>query len=118
LKASICYIRSRDLLLSEADVGAYARQLGIAATAEEIRAIHRKTDGRTAAVALYLESLREKLPRGGADGLDELLGGSFWQKLTAAQKETLLRVCLFDQISEDMLRSLLPEGLLPPEEQI
>ena len=77
LEGSICYLRSRDLLLSEADIGAYARQLGIPATAEEIRVIHRKTDGWTAAVALYLESLREKLPRGGAEGLNELLGGSF-----------------------------------------
>lgn len=118
LEGSICYIRSRDLLLSKNDIGAYARQLGISASAEEIRSIYRKTDGWTAAVALYLENLREKLPRGGADGLDELLGGSFWQKLTAVQKETLLRLCLFDQLSENMLRTLLPEGLLPPEEQI
>ena len=118
LEGSICYIRSRDLLLSEDDIGAYARQLGIPASAEEIRMIHRKTDGWTAAVALYLESLREKLPRGGADGLDELLGGSFWQKLTVEQKEALLRLCLFDQISTDMLNTLLPDGLLPPEEQI
>ena len=118
LEGSICYIRSRDLLLSKNDIGAYARQLGISASAEEIRSIYRKTDGWTAAVALYLENLREKLPRGGADGLDELLGGSFWQKLTAVQKETLLRLCLFDRLSENMLRTLLPEGLLPPEEQI
>ena len=118
LENSICYIRSRDLLLSEDDIRAYARQLGISATVEDIRAIHRKTDGWTAAVALYLESLREKIPREGADGLDELLEGAFWQKLTEAQKETLLRLCLFDRISADMLRTLLPEGLLPSEEQV
>ena len=82
LEDSICYIRGRDLLLSESDVGSYARQLGISATPEEIRAIHRKTGGWTAAVALYLENLREGLAQSGAEGLDDLLAAAFWQKLT------------------------------------
>ena len=34
LEGSVCYIRGRDLLLSEQDIGAYARQLGIPATEE------------------------------------------------------------------------------------
>ncbi len=87
LEGSVCYIRSRDLLLSEKDVGDYARQLGIPATEEEIRAIHSRNDGWTAAVALYLENLREGLSDSGAEGLDELLSASFWQKLTERQRE-------------------------------
>ncbi len=116
LEGSVCYIRSRDLLLSEKDVGDYARQLGIPATEEEIRAIHRRTDGWTAAVALYLENLREGLSDSGAEGLDELLSASFWQKLTERQRETLLRLCLFEQISPETLNALAPDSLLPREE--
>ena len=116
LEDSICYIRGRDLLLSESDVGSYARQLGISATPEEIRAIHRKTGGWTAAVALYLENLREGLAQSGAEGLDDLLAAAFWQKLTEAQREALLRLCLFDRLSPDVLEALTPAGLLPPEE--
>jgi len=116
LEGSVCYIRSRDLLLSENDIGAYAQQLGIPATAEEIHAIHRKTDGWTAAVALYLENLREGLPESGSDGLDELLSATFWQKLTDIQREAILRLCLFDQLSPETLRALTPDALLPQEE--
>ncbi|MBR6322839.1 MAG: hypothetical protein IKR59_08220, partial [Lachnospiraceae bacterium] len=82
LEGSVCYIRSHDLLLSENDIAAYARQLGIPATADGIRTVYRKTDGWTAAVALYLENLREGLPESGSEGLDELLSATFWQKLT------------------------------------
>ena len=116
LEGSVCYIRSRDLLLSEKDVGAYARQLGIVAAEEEIRAIYQKTDGWTAAVALYLENVREGLRENGSEGLDELLSASFWQRLTEKQREGLLRLCLFDQISPDVLDALVPEGLLQREE--
>ena len=73
LEGSICYIRSRDLLLSEDDIAAYARQLGISASSKDIRAIYRKTDGWTAAVALYLENIRVAIPETGSEGLDELL---------------------------------------------
>ena len=116
LEGSVCYIRSRDLLLSEGDVGAYARQLGIPATGEEIRAIHRVTNGWTAAVALYLEDLRDGLSRGGVEGLDDLLASTFWQKLTDGQRQALLRLCLFDQLSLPTLNTLVPEDLLSREE--
>ena len=116
LEGSVCYIRSRDLLLSQQDVGDYARQLGIPTTPAEIRTIHRKTDGWTAAVALYLENLREGLPERDAEGLDDLLWATFWQKLTDHQQKTLLRLCLFDQISPETLRAMAPENGLPQEE--
>ena len=117
LEDSICYIRSRDLLLTENDIRDFAAQLGIAATAEDVRRIHDRTDGWAAAVALYLENLRGGQPPLGAKGMDELLNVSFWQRLTEAQKEALLRVCLFDQLTPGMVSALLPGGLLSPEEQ-
>ena len=92
LEGSACYIRSRDLLLSESDIDAYARQLGIAATKNDIRATHQKTNGWTVAVALYLENLREGFSERDAEGLDELLAASFWQKLTDAQQRAIAQV--------------------------
>ena len=53
LEGSVCYIRSRDLLLSEADVAAYARQLGIALSPQALRTVHQKTDGWAGAAELY-----------------------------------------------------------------
>ena len=116
LEGSVCYIRSRDLLLSENDVAAYARQLGIDADAKEIRKIYQKTNGWTAAVSLYFENLKEGLPEGGSEGLDDLISVTFWQKLTDTQREAILRLCLFDQISSDSLDALVPDALLSEEE--
>ena len=115
LEGSVCYIRSRDLLLSEADVAAYARQLGIALSPQALRTVHRKTDGWAAAVALYLENLREGLAQGGAEGLDELLAATFWQKLTDAEREAMLRLSLLEQLSPETLQALVPESCLPQE---
>ena len=116
LGGSVCYIRSHDLMLSERDINAYACKLGIQATAEEIRAIHRKTDGWTAAVALYLENLRDALTESGSEGIDDLLSVTFWHKLTDMQREAILRLCLFDRITPETLHTLISADLLPPEE--
>ena len=116
LEDSVCYIRSRDLLLSEGDIGAYARQLGVPATQAQIRTIHHRTNGWTAAVALYLENLREGLSEDGAEGLDELLDTTFWQKLTDVRRQALLHLCLFDRISPQVLNALALDVLLPREE--
>ncbi len=116
LEGSVCYIQSRDLLLSENDVAAYARQLGIDADAEEIRKIYLRTNGWTAAVSLYLENLKESLLEGGSEGLDDLISVTFWQKFAEKQREAILRLCLFDQISSDSLDALVPDALLSKEE--
>ena len=116
LEGSICYIRSRDLLLSEGDICAYARQLGIQASENEIREVHRKTNGWTAAVALYLENLRECILESGGGSMDELLSSTFWQKLDDQQRQALLRLCLFDRIPLHTLDRLVPEDLLPQED--
>ena len=115
LEGSICYIRSRDLLLSERDIAEYARRLGIEATAEDIRRIHSVTDGWTAAVTLYLDSLREGLTQTGPEGLDGLLSAAFWQRLTETQREALLRLSQFDQLSAATMDALLPEQVYPRE---
>ena len=118
LEGSVCYIRSGDLLLSEANIGTYASQLGISVSENEIRAIYHKTNGWTAAVALYLENLREGVTDSGGEGLDELLAYTFWQKLNDRQRHALLRVCLFDQITGSTLDRLVPGDLLPQDELI
>lgn len=116
LEGSVCFIRSRDLLLSESDIGDYARQLGISATAQEISKVYQKTNGWTAAVSLYLENMRESLSQNNSEGIDDLLLATFWQKLTDEQKEAMLRLCLIDQISSEAINMLVPNGLLPQDE--
>ena len=116
LEGSVCYIRSRDLLLSEGDISAYARQLGIHASSDEISVIYRKTDGWTAAVALYLENIREGMPETGSEGLDDLLSAAFWQRLSKVQRRVLLRLCLFDQITPGVLDALVPDDVFPRDE--
>lgn len=116
LEDSVCYIRGRDLLLSERDIGDYARQLGISVSPEEVHTIHEKTNGWTAAVALYLENLREGPSPVGAEDMDELLMTTFWQKLTHQQREALLRLSIFDRFSRDTVSALMPFDLLPKEE--
>ncbi len=116
LEGSVCFIRSRDLLLSENDIGDYARQLGISATAQEISKVYQKTNGWTAAVSLYLENMRESLSQNNSEGIDDLLLATFWQKLTDEQKEAMLRLCLIDQISSEAINMLVPNGLLPQDE--
>ncbi len=117
LEGSICYIRGRDLLLSESDISDYASQLGIEVSSEAVRKIHRETDGWTAAVSLYLENIRNGIRKDGPEGLDELLSFSFWNILSEEQKEMLLRICLFDRVSPSMMEALVPSGLMTPEEQ-
>ena len=116
LEGSVCFIRSRDLLLSENDIGDYARQLGISATAQEISKVYQKTNGWTAAVSLYLENMRESFSQNNSEGIDDLLLATFWQKLTDEQKEAMLRLCLIDQISSEAINMLVPNGLLPQDE--
>ncbi len=116
LEGSVCFIRSRDLLLSENDIGDYARQLGISATAQEISKVYQKTNGWTAAVSLYLENMRESLSQNNSEGIDDLLLATLWQKLTDEQKEAMLRLCLIDQISSEAINMLVPNGLLPQDE--
>lgn len=113
LEDSICYIRSHDLLLSEADVRQYARQLGVQAGDATIRMIHERTDGWAAAVALYLERLGDGSVREGPEDMDDLLNGAFWQKLSTDAREALLRICLFDCVTLPMLDALVPETVLP-----
>ena len=113
---SICYIRSRDLLLSEGDIASYARQAGISVTEAQICSIHRKTDGWTAAVALCFENLQEDISENSAEGIDDLLYVTFWQKMTGKQQRALLRLSLFDEITSDTVRMLIPDSLLNPEE--
>lgn len=118
LESSICYIKSSDLMLTDRDIVEFAHQMNIDITPDQAEKIHEKTDGWTAAVSLYLENIKEGTSNEDALGVDELLDVSFWRGLMEPQKEVLLRVCLFDQITPRMLEALAPETLLTPEEQV
>ena len=116
LEQSICYIRAQDLLLSEADILTYARQLDVPLTEEAARRIHEQTAGWTAAVSLSLEAFSQGDNPGGSHDIDELLYDRFWRKLTDAQREVMLRVCLFDRLSPRYALQLLPNDLMSAEE--
>ena len=117
LEDGICFIRSQDLLLQERDIAAFAKQLDTDVTVKEIREIRRMTDGWAAAVALCLTTKREGEDTQRVQNIDDLLYECFWKKLTAPQREFLLRICRFDKISDSILEDLLPPGLLTADER-
>ena len=113
----ICYIRREDLLMSETDIGAFAIQMGLQVSPEELRSIHRKTGGWAAAVAMMLQELQsgEKQERD-IWGMDDLLEQHFWNGLSRPVQETLLRGCMFDHLSIQDATALNAENPLNPEE--
>ena len=115
LEGSICYVRGRDLLLTEKDIQAFAAQMGIEVSAEQARKIRDRTDGWVAAVSLCLRQSGEATPFGEARDTDDLLYEYFWRQLSADQRELMLRLSLFDRLSDEMIEGLLPEDLLPGE---
>ena len=117
LEESVCSIRSRDLLLSERDIQAFAARMGVDVTAAEAKDIRERTDGWVAAVSLCLKHGAEAMQRSDARDMDDLLYGYFWMPLTDGQREMMLRISLFDRLSVDMLQSLLPEDVIPGEER-
>lgn len=117
LESSICYIRSQDLLLTEEDIRNYAAQLRVQAGEEEIHEIYQKTDGWAAAVTLYLQNMEEGSFRSGLQDMDDLLYNLFWDRLSDKAQQYLLSICLFDHISEEQLKKLLPESLREESER-
>ena len=116
LEGSICYFRSRDLLLNEKDIAAFARQMNVTVSPERIREICKRTDGWTAAVALCLESSLGESEGSGNQDIEDLLFDLFWKRLQPEHKDALLRLCLFDRLSEANIEELLKESELPIEE--
>ncbi len=116
LEDSICYIRGQDLLLSEADIRDYARYTDTEVTREQARCIYDRTAGWTAAVALCLEELRSGESLDSEGDINDLLDERFWRRLTDAQREAMLRVCLFDRLSPNLAETLLPDSPLADEQ--
>ena len=110
LEDSLCLIRSSDMLLEERDILAYAKLLDVDITEKEAGDIRRLTDGWAAAAALYLNNLREGDEIGQIRTIDDLLFELFWKRLDLQQQEFLLRISLFDRLSDSVLDDLIPEG--------
>ena len=107
--AGVTRLTSRDFLLRREDIGEYGRQLGLELTAAQEETIYRNTEGWPAAVALYIEHLREN---GGAlpefRDMDGLLQEFFWSTFTREERELLLRVSVYDRIPEAHLSWIAP----------
>ncbi|MEG1633886.1 MAG: LuxR C-terminal-related transcriptional regulator [Oscillospiraceae bacterium] len=109
----VAHITSRNLLLGEADIRDYARELNFEITAEQSHEIHLKTEGWALATALYLQNLKSGNDIASAYDTDPLLYELFWKKASEAQRRLLLRLCLFDRLTAGQIRQILSDT---PEE--
>ena len=116
LEENICFIHSREFLLSENDIRQYAVQMEVPVSEDELHMIWMKTDGWAAAVALYLQNLHAGVIQKETEDIGDLLYDRFWRRLTLNQQEFLLGICLFDHISWSMIRDLMPDHLLTETE--
>ena len=107
LEENICFIHSREFLLSENDIRQYAVQMEVPVSEDELHMIWMKTDGWAAAVALYLQNLHAGVIQKETEDIGDLLYDRFWRRLTVNQQEFLLGICLFDHISWSMIRDLI-----------
>ena len=113
----ICYIRQEDLLMNEADIGAFADQLALQISREDIRSIRRKTGGWAVAVAMLLQDIRNgRKQEQDIGGINELLEQHFWKGLSMHVREALLKVCMFDRLSIQEAMALNPPDTLSEDE--
>lgn len=118
MEESICYVHSREFLLSENDIQQYAAQLSLSVTKDDLHRVWMKTDGWVAAVAMYLENYRDQVIQKDTQDLSDLLYARFWERLLPEQRIFLLRISLFDHISWSMIPDLIPESLLSETERV
>ncbi len=116
LEQNICFIRAKDLCLGEEDILSFAEQLGVTVSKEAASSILKSTDGWAAAVALCLRTAGEDGLPVDAGSMDELLRDLFWKRLTDREREVLLRIGLFDHLTEPMLENLVPAAVMPGNE--
>ena len=113
----ICYISQQDLLMTESDIRAFAEQIGLGISQEEIQSVSRKTGGWAAAVAMILQELQTgKKQPGEVGGMEEILEQHFWSGLSRPVQESLLRICMFDRLTIQDTVALNAEKPLNPEE--
>ena len=110
-EGGVCFLREKDLLLTQEDICGLARQGGLSLTRQQAKEVIRGTGGWPAAVSLSLAA------DGEVGEMDELLYRLFWVRSEERQQVALLRLSLFDCITPAMVDALLPAGELSREER-
>ena len=105
-EGGVCFLREKDLLLTQEDICELARQGGMSLTRQQAKEVIRGTGGWPAAVSLSLAA------DGEVGEMDELLYRLFWVRSEERQQVALLRLSLFDCITPAMVDALLPAGEL------
>lgn len=105
-EGGVCFLREKDLLLTQEDICGLARQGGMSLTRQQAKEVIRGTGGWPAAVSLSLAA------DGEVGEMDELLYRLFWVRSEERQQTALLRLSLFDCITPAMVDALLPAGEL------
>lgn len=111
LGQNLCRISLPDLSLTEAEIGAFAQQLGLSVSPEQIHRTFVQTEGWTIAVSLCLKVLL-RTPGGlRATDIDGLLYEHFYLRMSPLQQELLLRLCPYDCLYRDLIEAVLPKEL-------
>ena len=96
-EGGVCFLREKDLLLTQEDICGLARQGGMSLTRQQAKEVIRGTGGWPAAVSLSLAA------DGEVGEMDELLYRLFWVRSEERQQTALLRLSLFDCITPAMV---------------
>ena len=104
-----CYLSSNDLLLAKKHILEYAKQMDLIISSEDAKAIYKNTEGWAAAIALYLEHLRENPAYVYQyKDVNALIEDIFYEKLSVHERDLLMRIALFDYLKEDMFKLIAP----------
>lgn len=109
-------ITARDLLLGVKDIRDFASELALEVSDSQAEEIHDRTEGWAVAVALYLQNLKTGNDVTDVRDTDTLIYQLFWKKAPNRLQEVMLRLCLFEELTADQIRQVLPAPEGEPQE--
>lgn len=109
-------ITARDLLLGVEDIRDFASKLALEVSDSQAEEIHDRTEGWAVAVALYLQNLKTGNDVTDVRDTDTLIYQLFWKKAPNRLQEVMLRLCLFEELTADQIRQVLPAPEGEPQE--
>ena len=101
-------ITAQDLLLGVEDIRDFAAELALEISDSQAEEIHDKTEGWAVAVALYLQNLKTGNDVADVRDTDTLIYQLFWKKAPTRLQEVMLRLCLFEQLTAEQIRQVVP----------
>ena len=101
-------VTARDLLLGVEDIRDFGSELGLAISGDQAQKIYADTEGWAVAVALYLQNLRDGNEVAAVGDTDTLIYELFWKKAPEELRESMLRLCLFQELTVEQAEQVLP----------